>query len=101
MYDELTKTAFLSASRPWEGSLVAERRAVPSYPDLRRGEDSRVIERMLSESNLIGLDRPELYVYTYHGTNTWERSHWQEHLLLFAQLLPPEATQRVKSVLAL
>ena len=100
MYDELTRTALLSASRPWEGSLVAERGAVPSYPDLRRGEDSRVIQQMLSEGSLVGLDRPELYVYTYHGANTWERSHWEDNLLPFAQPLTPAITQKVESVLA-
>jgi glycosyltransferase involved in cell wall biosynthesis len=101
MYDEATKMAFLSASRTWEGSLVAERSAVPRYPDLRRGEDSDVIKRMLSENKLVGLDRPHLYVYIYHGANTWERSHWQENLLPFAQPLTPENTERVRSLLML
>ena len=101
MYDEATQSTFLSATRPWEGSLVAERNAVPPYPDLLRGEDSCVIERMLSENKLVGLDSPQLYLYVYHGANTWERSHWQKNLLPFAQPLTPEDTERVKSHLKL
>jgi glycosyltransferase involved in cell wall biosynthesis len=101
MYDETTQSAFLSGPRAWEGSLVAERNAVPLYPDLPRGEDKCVIERMLSEDKLVGLDNPHLYVYIYHGANTWERSHWQKNLLPFAQPATPEATERVKSLLKL
>ncbi|OGA36510.1 MAG: hypothetical protein A3F75_11005 [Betaproteobacteria bacterium RIFCSPLOWO2_12_FULL_64_23] len=99
LYDQVTKAAFLSGTRPWEGSLVAERNTVPLYPDLPRGEDSCVIERMRSEGKLVGLDSPHLHVYIYHGANTWERSHWQKNLLPFAQPLTPEDTERVKSLL--
>ncbi len=101
MYDEATQAAFVSAIRAWEGSLVAERSAVPPYADLRQGEDTRVIDQMLSENKLVTLDSPHLYVYVYHGTNTWERSHWQENLLPYAQSLATEGSERVRSLLQL
>jgi glycosyltransferase involved in cell wall biosynthesis len=99
MYDELTKTAYVSGSRAWEGSMVAERGAVPSYPDLRRGEDSGVISQMIAERRLVALDGPHLYVYTYHGANTWERSHWQQNLLPYSQPLTPEDQEIVRILL--
>ena len=101
IYDENTKLAFLSTNRAWEGSLVAERSAAPFYADLRQGEDTGAIQQMLSENKLIALDSPHLYVYIYHGKNTWERSHWQKNLLSFAQPLTSESTERVKSLLLL
>jgi len=100
LYDELTQSAFLSASRTWEGSLVAERTAVPPYPDLRRGSDTPSIARMLADKKLVALDRPELYVYVYHGGNTWNREHWEANLLRFAHPLSVDDFERVRSLLS-
>lgn len=99
MYDVLTRTAYLSGRRAWEGSIVAERGAIPAYPDLAKGEDTVVIEQMIAENKLVALDRPQDYVYTVHGTNTWERSHWERNLLPYSQPLTPEDQDRVRSLL--
>lgn len=96
MYDEMTGKAFLSQRRTWEGSLVALRSAAPSYPDLAKGEDTLAIGEMLKQDLLVGLDRPELYVYVYHGQNTWERDHWDTCLAKLSQPLAAEATEQVK-----
>jgi glycosyltransferase involved in cell wall biosynthesis len=99
MYDNVTKTACLSGTRPWEGSIVAVRSTMPLYPDLPKGEDTDVIQQMVSEKRLIGIDKPQLYIYTYHGDNTWERSHWEQRLLPFSQVLPQSEQERVRSLL--
>ena len=101
LYDGLTQTAFLSATRTWEGSLVAERTAVPAFPDLRQGSDTPSINRMLGDRTLVGLDRPELYIYVYHGGNTWNRAHWEANLLGFAHPLSRDDSDRVRSLLTL
>lgn len=99
MYDTVTKTACLSARGAWEGSIVAESSAMPLYPDLRKGEDTVAIRQMISETKLVGIDRPQLYIYTYHGANTWERSHWEKNLLPFSRILTQQDQERVKSLL--
>jgi glycosyltransferase involved in cell wall biosynthesis len=99
MYDEATETAYLSGSRAWEGSIVAEKSAMPPYPDLRKGEDTSVIKKMALENKLVGLERPLLYIYTYHGANTWERSHWENNLLPHSKHLTPEYQERIRSQL--
>jgi glycosyltransferase involved in cell wall biosynthesis len=97
LYDKVTQSAFLSAKRTWENSLVAERTAVPSFPDLRQGSDTHAIARMLTEAKLVALDHPELYVYVYHGGNLWNRAHWEANLLKFAHPLAREDSERVRS----
>jgi glycosyltransferase involved in cell wall biosynthesis len=78
LYDGLTKRAYFSGIRPWEGSLVAERAIVPRYPDVAKREDTPVVAELFRQGQLTLLDRPELYIYTHHGTNTWDRRHWNQ-----------------------
>jgi glycosyltransferase involved in cell wall biosynthesis len=99
LFDEVTKKAFLSASRAWEGSILAARDALPKYPELSKGEDTVVIEQLLSEKKLTGLDKAHLYIYTYHGSNTWERSHWEQKILPSSQPLDIESQEQVRRVL--
>lgn len=100
MYDVLAAKAYVSGTRAWEGSIVAERSSIPHYPSLPKGEDSIVITRMLADDKLVALDRPQLYIYTVHGENTWERAHWERNLRPYSQLLTAEDQDRVKSLLA-
>lgn len=100
MYDVLTAMAYVSGTRAWEGSIVAERSAIPPYPSLTKGEDSIAIAQMIAEDKLVALDRPQLYIYTVHGENTWERSHWEKNLRPYSQPLTSEDRDRVKALLA-
>ena len=99
LYDTVTRTAMISGERTWEGSLVARRDVVPAYAEISKQEDTPVIERMLQANQLAGLNRPDLYVYVYHGENTWERAHWDTVIAPFAQALSPEETRRVELLL--
>jgi glycosyltransferase involved in cell wall biosynthesis len=99
VYDTLTGLAYVSATRAWEGSIVAIRRKMPTYPALEKGEDSSVINDMLEKKQLVGLDRPDLYIYTQHGLNTWSRAHFEANILQFCQLLTPEEHAQVKDLI--
>lgn len=99
MYDEVTGAAYLSQKRTWEGSLVAEVNAVAAYADFRRGEDTPAIAQMEREGKLLLLDNPWLYVYVYHGQNTWERGHWRRVLVRNAQPLTAAQTGQVRLLL--
>ncbi len=46
---------------------------MPPYPELRRGEDTPVIQAM----QIVRLDAPHLYQYRFHGENTFDEAHWQ------------------------
>lgn len=99
LYDEVAQAAYLSAHRPWEGSLVARRESVPLYGDLQRGEDLQVLESMLANDQLVALNRPNLYIYVYHGTNTWGRAHWELNLLSHAKPLAQDYFLQIKAVI--
>jgi glycosyltransferase involved in cell wall biosynthesis len=95
LFDGALQRAWVSASRFWEFSLVAERSAVPAFPELEKGEDTPVILRMLNAYQLAGIDRPDLYVYVYHGANTWDREHWENAIAKDAQALPLSESQAI------
>ena len=99
LYDEQTQSAFLSAKRAWEGSLVAERESVPFYPELQRGEDTPVIVSMRNEMKLASLERPNLYIYVCHSANTWDKTHWNTNIWPHAQALSAIDTAKVHAVL--
>jgi hypothetical protein len=61
-------------------------------------EDTPVVSELIRRGQLVLLDRPELYVYTHHGKNTWDRRHWQ-HIIDAAQPLPDETSQALAALL--
>ncbi len=81
VFDSLTHKVYISNRRLWEGSILCKREVmlhVP-YPSLNRGEDTSVID-YLNEKELIEVieNHPELYVYNYHGGNTWDFAHFHK-----------------------
>jgi Glycosyl transferase family 2 len=82
MYDYLTKRAYVSCERPWENSAVVERSSFPEYPNVAKGEDTAVLFPLIRDGKLARLDRPDLYIYTFHGANTWNRQRWQRMVRL-------------------
>jgi hypothetical protein len=79
IYDAMQQRAFVSECRAWEGSLLCDRDALDAdhhYPPLSRGEDTPFVERLTASGALVQINRPDLYVYVYHGANTWDATHW-------------------------
>lgn len=92
--DALTQTAYIGRRRQWEGSLLCRKSTLPAYPHLPRGEDTGVVEQLQRTRQLLRLDRPEVYVYTFHGDNTWDRAHWSR-VLDGASRLSDDETGRI------
>jgi glycosyltransferase involved in cell wall biosynthesis len=68
-----------SRARLWESSLLARRGSLPPYPELRRGEDTPVVESLSAAGRLAVLDEPRLMVYLIHGRNTFGGEHFETH----------------------
>ncbi len=66
----------LSGRRPWEGSILARKSALPAYPHLGRREDSEMMAALSQQEEVLELDAPELYVYIRHGGNTFGTEHY-------------------------
>lgn len=94
MRNELTGRVYLSPYRHWEGSLLC-RKSEPAlragYPPLAQGEDTELTNNLLATGKVATLDRPELYLYTYHGKNTWSAEHFDRLARNGVELQPAEA----------
>lgn len=98
LYDYHTGRAYVTFARPWENTIVVERSVLPAYPDLPKLEDKPVVEQLVHEGRLAKLDAPKLYVYTYHGKNTWDRRHW-EAIVRRSQPVGMDVSRRIAELL--
>jgi len=81
VYDGLTETSYISNVRPWEGSILCRKSVLQqkAYEDKPLGEDTATIEYLVSMDSLHLIDgMPGLYIYVYHGNNSWDYEHWKE-----------------------
>lgn len=69
----------ISRQRTWEGSLLCQRTVLPAYPELRAGEDTPVLQKLLHSIRMAHLDAPRLYLYIAHGRNTFPPRHFAAH----------------------
>jgi glycosyltransferase involved in cell wall biosynthesis len=67
-----------SNARVWEGSMLVRRNCLTAYPELRRGEDTPVVEQLMATRRVVLLDQPRLYVYAVHGANTFDAAHFEQ-----------------------
>lgn len=67
----------ISNVRQWESSFVCRKSIVPAYPSLSKGEDTPVIDQ-ICRGRYLWLDYPQLYIYTFHGRNTFDGNHFDE-----------------------
>jgi glycosyltransferase involved in cell wall biosynthesis len=99
IYDARSRKVYLSTSRYWEASIVAWREKLPEYPPLRRSEDTAVVDQLVQRDAVVLLDRPELYVYTFHGGNTWNARHWDRNIFAHAAEADPADSDLVRAKL--
>ena len=67
----------VSNRRHWEGSLMCDRSVMPAYPHISQGEDTVLVEKLLSTVRVARADLPRLYIYIVHGANTFSPQHFQ------------------------
>lgn len=81
MLDSMSGKFYLSHYRAWEGSILGNlnefRKRKIIYPSIGKSEDTSVIEILHSINEICLLDLPHLYIYTFHGSNTWDVEHFR------------------------
>jgi len=70
----------LSGRRPWEGSMLVRRGAMPLYRAAHRGEDRPSVQAMLALHPVLLIDQPALYCYVVHGGNSYDAAHFEQML---------------------
>lgn len=81
VFDETKRAAYLSNKRMWEGSVLCRRSAIREtrYESIHIGEDTAVIDYLRSKNYVVSMSQyAQLYIYVYHGGNTWHQNHWQK-----------------------
>lgn len=79
VFDDLEKKAYISNMRLWEGSILCRKTTLQLMPYERKhlGEDTATVEFLAFKDSLhLMKDVPGLYIYIYHGANTWNYEHW-------------------------
>ena len=80
VFDATENQAYVSHRRPWEGSLVCKKSLMGKdiqYKACAKGEDTTVIQELFSRHLVFPVIMPKLYIYVYHGRNTWGYEHWK------------------------
>jgi len=80
LYDFTTHLGYLSFPYNWDGTLLCRKEMLlqNQYADRNKAEDTHVIPFLHSRKMLAQINEsPFLYIYTYHGENTWSYDHFQ------------------------
>ncbi len=81
MFDEKRGRAYVSSRRFWEGSLLCRKdllRGDLQYANAAIGEDTELMTELVKRSLVFPVFMPKLYVYVYHGGNTFGAEHWRK-----------------------
>jgi len=77
---------FISGRRSfWEGSLLIKKDSIEPYHSKAIDEDRPMVRSLFNKGKLLQLDMPYLYIYNYHGNNTWDEKHWIKLVTTFRQ----------------
>jgi len=101
VYDAVSHDAYISNKRRWEGSILCTKKALQEkrYEDKSIGEDTATVDYLYDREKLYTLDNtPQLYIYIYHGGNTWNHQHWS-FIFKCSTRLSPEDSMRIKDIL--
>jgi glycosyltransferase involved in cell wall biosynthesis len=91
IFDSVAGKGYASGKRTsWEQTLLSERQLWEDgfrYENLERGEDSLLAYNLLQSGLMKSMEALHLYIYVYHGANTWQREHWEKNILPYCTSL--------------
>ncbi len=102
IFDQVRKCAYLSYSRMWEGSILCKKSVVNDevkYACISKGEDNMFIRKLLARKMVYPIMMPQLYIYVYHGKNTWESSHF-DYIFGKCTKLPDAQGKHIERILS-
>src|SRR5512139_498458 len=80
----------LAPERTWEGSMLVRREALPRYPEVVRGEDTPVLVELARDHKICSSKAPAFYCYVVHGSNSWDRAHFDSLFAASPHVFPPD-----------
>jgi len=101
IFNAITGNAYISPIRVWEGSILFKKDLISSdirYASISKGEDTFLVEKMLAGNYIYPMIMPELYIYVYHGKNTFGHEHFK-HIIANSQKLSTVSSQVISHIL--
>lgn len=100
-FDSVKKQAYFSFDRPWENSILCKKTTVDSglrYRPLNQREDTSFMQELVLANKLSRVHTYPLYIYIFHGNNTWNQEHFSS-LFGASQKLSAFASKRIADIL--
>lgn len=84
IFDATNVQGYMSYFRLWESTIMVSKATIRDirYPALNKNEDYDFTKQVIMNARVYPLICPELYIYVYHGKNTWNEEHFKG---IFAQ----------------
>lgn len=101
LFDETEQQAYFSLFRLWEGSILCSKSVITNelrYPALPKMEDAIFINLLVDKRRVYPVVASNLYIYVYHGLNTWSKEHFQRNFS-YAQKLPSSISSLIGDIL--
>lgn len=102
VFNTIENKAYISNTRVWEGSILCRKDILQlkPYDDKSMGEDTPTIDYLVTTNKLhLIKDIPILYIYIYHGSNTWNYEHWS-YIFECSTELSKDDSLAIKDILA-
>jgi glycosyltransferase involved in cell wall biosynthesis len=100
VFDQTTEQAYFSPIGIWEGTIMCKRELFEKgirYPTATKGEDTAFMHLLLNGSRIFPVVSSTLYLYIYHGKNTWSLDHFRD--FLFRQKLSPDVSALISNII--
>ena len=101
LFDATFGKAYLSFPHCWENTLLCRKEVLfqNQYSDANQGEDSHIIKFLDGKKFLYHIEEaPFLYVYIYHGKNTWNYEHYL-YLINKSELLDEQLSKEIQKII--
>jgi glycosyltransferase involved in cell wall biosynthesis len=100
IYDMVNDHSFFSPVGPWPGTVLCKKDITGnriSYPDQIFHEDSAFMLNLIEYNAAVPIIVPNLYIYAYHGNNSFNWEHF-EYMFRLSQRLPDHVTALFKKI---
>jgi glycosyltransferase involved in cell wall biosynthesis len=101
LYNAVTNKAFFSSVGPWPSTILCKKSLIDgqvNYPSINKREDKEFVLRLYETKSVFPVIKPILYIYVYHGSNTWDEAHFNTFFLK-SQPLPDTVSDTVRRIL--
>lgn len=102
IFDKFSGNAYGSLMRPLEHSVLCSKdifNSVARYTDKNKGEDFDFISILLRERVIFPVVNPSLYIYVYHGGNTFGPSHFED-MFYYGHKFPDDVSSQISQILS-